>query len=70
MTSNSDPGGQLELKFCMHASVMGHYECTNFHQNRRGSGTEVCDLTWNDPFINIFWLVHSTELIISMLTNY
>ena len=49
MTSNSDPGGQLELKFCMHASVMGHYECTNFHQNQRGSGTEVCDLTWNDP---------------------
>ena len=49
MTSNSDPGGQLELKFCMHASFMGHYGCTNFHQNRRGSGTELCDLTWNDP---------------------
>ena len=24
---------------------------TNFHQNRRGSGTAVSDLTWNDPYM-------------------
>ena len=52
MTSKSDPGGHSGLKFCTHASFMGHYRYTNIHQNRRGLGTAVFDLTWTDPYSN------------------
>ena len=60
MTSKSDPGSHSGLKFCTHAAFMGHYRHTNFHQNRRGSGTAVFDLTRNEP-------IQNTERKMSML---
>ena len=61
MTSKSDPGGHTELKFFTHASSMERYKYTNFHQNRRGSGTAVFDLIWNDQFIVFEIRVYSVE---------
>ena len=57
MTFKSEPKGQSQLKFYPHASFMGRHRYTNFHQNRRGSGTAVFDLTRNDPYLFSFCFI-------------
>ena len=49
MTRNVDLRGHPGLKRDECISIHRYYEPTKFHQNRKGSGQLVIDLTWNDP---------------------
>ena len=54
MTRNVDLRGHPGLKRDECISIHRYYEPTKFHQNRKGSGQLVIDLTWNDPFTKAY----------------
>ena len=53
MTRNIHLRGLPGLKLYGCISIHWYYQHTKFHQNRKGLGQLVIDLTWNDPSTNI-----------------